>query len=95
MDDSVVSLDVTRVAGSSSVVGLLSEDGVVEESLAELPGVGKLLAVEGVHVSADGVNGMLSGDNMVLEDILGELGLSSLLDDGVNGSDDGERSRSL
>ena len=95
VDDAVVSLDVARVSRSSSVVGLLSHDGVVEESLPELPGVGEILAVEGFKVATDGGNSVLSLDDVVLEDVRGELLLSGLSDDGVDRGDDGEGSRSL
>lgn len=66
MDDTVVGFDIGWVSGSSEF--LLSDDGIVHESLTELALVFEGLSVEGVDIGTDGSGGDLSLGNVVFDD---------------------------
>ena len=89
MDDAVVAGNIDGEVAELPE-GLLAEDGVVDEILAELAGVGDGLALEGGEGSAgDGAGGDVAGDDAVLAG-LGRDGAVVLLvglDGGVGGGE--------
>jgi len=95
VDEAVGALDVARVL--LALGGARRRDahhGVVEEGLAHVTAVGELVALEGGLVAADGADGDLAGNDVVLEDVGGELALE-LREGGVGRHEDGQRARAL
>mmetsp|Transcript_21357 Transcript_21357/g.40124 ORF Transcript_21357/g.40124 Transcript_21357/m.40124 type:complete len:283 (+) Transcript_21357:61-909(+) len=94
VDDTVVAGDVARVGRSSAEVVGLADDGVIEEGLAELALVGDGLSVDGGDVGSDGGGGVLSDEDVVLDDALevgvGLEGVDLSIEAGVDGGDDGD-----
>merc|ERR1711918_142394 len=71
---------------------LEADDGVIEPVLAELAVGGELGALEGLLVLGEGVEGLLAGDHVVLEDVGSDGGSDltlMLLESRVRGGKDG------
>lgn len=96
MDDTIVAGNINGEVREGTE-GLLAKDGVIDEVLAEFPGIGEGLAsLVGEVSGANGRRSDLRAEDGVLEDVRGDGAgvLLERLDGGVGGSKDSERAGS-
>ena len=93
VDDTIVGGDIRRpVAGLGGSLGLEANDSVVQPVLAELAVAGQGAALHGVLVAVKAVHANLAWDDVVLEDVGGDVGsdfLGVLLEGRVRWGEDG------